>query len=192
MLGRDGPEWRKTPRPPPVRRRFSRPRLSLTAPPISTPPKCYHINADRHEHTCGNPNTSTVQIVLASSCYPVIAARDVKKSMAWSSDLDVEGGQLAGDRQRLGGLLSGSRPRLLRDACRRSSTARTPRRGHSRGRRQGQGPACGASSSRRRGGRRREPSRPRRRRRDHRLDVDHLPAQRHAGGNGSPSRSREK
>jgi len=67
--------------------------LTLIAPPISTPPKCYTIGATA-TNSCGNSANTSVQIILANTCYPIIAARDMKKAMAWSSDLDVEGGQL--------------------------------------------------------------------------------------------------
>ena len=67
--------------------------LTLSNPPTSTPPKCYQIGATA-TNSCGNNASSSVQIILASSCYPVINARDVKESLAWSSDLDVEGGRL--------------------------------------------------------------------------------------------------
>jgi len=67
--------------------------LTLNNPPISTPPKCYQVGAIA-TNSCGTAASTSVQIILANSCYPVIAARDVKESLAWSSDLDVEGGQL--------------------------------------------------------------------------------------------------
>jgi hypothetical protein len=67
--------------------------LVLNNPPISTPPKCYQIGATA-TNSCGTAASTSVQVILANSCYPVIAARDVKESLAWSSDLDVEGGQL--------------------------------------------------------------------------------------------------
>jgi len=67
--------------------------LSLTNPPTSTPPHCYDIGATA-TNSCGTSATASVRIILASSCYPVINARDVKESLAWSSDLDVEGGRL--------------------------------------------------------------------------------------------------
>jgi hypothetical protein len=67
--------------------------LTLNNPPTSTPPHCYQIGATA-TNSCGTAATSSVQIILATSCYPFINARDVKESLAWSSDLDVEGGRL--------------------------------------------------------------------------------------------------
>jgi hypothetical protein len=67
--------------------------LSLTNPPTSFPPHCYQVSATA-TNSCGTAATGSVQIILATSCYPVINARDVKESLAWSSDLDVEGGRL--------------------------------------------------------------------------------------------------
>jgi hypothetical protein len=67
--------------------------LNLISPPLSTPPKCYQIGATV-TNSCGLTSGGSIQFILANTCYPFIAARDVKESLAWSSDLDVEGGQL--------------------------------------------------------------------------------------------------
>jgi hypothetical protein len=67
--------------------------LNLTPPPISTPPKCYQIGATV-TNSCGLTSSNQTTAILANICYPFIAARDVKESMAWSSDLDLEGGRL--------------------------------------------------------------------------------------------------
>jgi hypothetical protein len=68
--------------------------LTLTNPTPASMPHCYNIAATA-TNPCGSAATSSVQIILAgNSCYPVISARDVKESLAWSSDLDVEGGRL--------------------------------------------------------------------------------------------------
>jgi len=67
--------------------------LTLSNPPISTPPKCYQLGATA-TNSCGATATDSIQIILANICVPFIASRDVKESLAWSSDLDVEGGRL--------------------------------------------------------------------------------------------------
>jgi hypothetical protein len=68
--------------------------LSLQNPTPASFPHCYQIGATA-TNNCGNSASSSIQFILASSsCYPFIAARDVKESMAWSSELDVEGGRL--------------------------------------------------------------------------------------------------
>jgi PKD domain-containing protein len=68
--------------------------LALANPTPASFPHCYQIGASA-TNSCGNAASSSIQFILASSsCYPFIAARDVKESLAWSSDLDVEGGQL--------------------------------------------------------------------------------------------------
>jgi hypothetical protein len=68
--------------------------LNLPNPTPASFPHCYQIGATA-TNSCGNAASGSIQFILAaSSCYPFIAARDVKESMAWSSDLDVEGGRL--------------------------------------------------------------------------------------------------
>jgi hypothetical protein len=68
--------------------------LPLTPPPSTGPPKCYQVGAIV-TNSCGATSSNSTQTIIAAfSCYPVINARDVKESMAWSSDLDVEGGRL--------------------------------------------------------------------------------------------------
>ena len=68
--------------------------LALSPPPSTGPPKCYQIGATV-TNSCGATSSNSTQTIIAAfSCYPVINARDVKESLAWSSDLDVEGGRL--------------------------------------------------------------------------------------------------
>ena len=67
--------------------------LNLPNPTPASFPHCYQIGATA-TNNCGNAATGSVQLILATTCYPFIAARDIKESMAWSSDLEVEGGRL--------------------------------------------------------------------------------------------------
>jgi hypothetical protein len=63
-------------------------------PPGTLPPKCYQIGA-LVTNSCGNSNSAAVQFILASNgCFPYPYAKDVRRALAWSSDLGVEGGRL--------------------------------------------------------------------------------------------------
>ena len=68
--------------------------LNLNPPPISFPPKCYQIGAIA-TNNCGNNASAAVQFILAgNSCNPYPSLKDVRRALAWSSELGVEGGRL--------------------------------------------------------------------------------------------------
>jgi hypothetical protein len=67
--------------------------VSLT-PPSSLAAKCMDLGAIV-TNSCGLQSTSTkVTFYNANGCYPYPYFHDVRKALAWSSDLDVEGGRL--------------------------------------------------------------------------------------------------
>jgi len=71
--------------------------LNLNGPPPSfpNPPKCFQIGATA-TNSCGSSATSSpiTFIIAAGGCTPVPYAKEVRRGLVWSSDLDVDGGRL--------------------------------------------------------------------------------------------------
>jgi hypothetical protein len=66
--------------------------LTLNAPGVVA--KCYDIGAIV-TNSCGMQSSASITYFNApSSCYPFPYFRDVRRALAWSSDLEVEGGRL--------------------------------------------------------------------------------------------------
>jgi hypothetical protein len=66
--------------------------LNLNAPGAA--PKCYDFTAVV-TNSCGKQSSANITFFNAGSgCYPAPYFRDVRKALAWSSDLEVEGGRL--------------------------------------------------------------------------------------------------
>jgi PKD domain-containing protein len=67
---------------------------TLNLLPPSSLPKCYRIEAGA-QNTCGQVTITSVNIVRAIfSCTPFPYFHDVRRGLAWESDLSVEGGRL--------------------------------------------------------------------------------------------------
>jgi len=70
--------------------------LTLTPPIFFGMAKCYDIGATV-KNTCGNQASAKASMFLASTActgYPYPVFQDVRRGLAWQSDLQVEGGRL--------------------------------------------------------------------------------------------------